>query len=288
MGGNGVFADHVRSVGATPVVFPFDISQRGIAQKVRLLRLAAFIRKTLRPDYLLPFVGVHCKIIGSIWKLTGAKFCWWNQRDEGRGIHGTALERRLLKSLPAVVSNSWEGRDFLIEKFQLPVGRVRVINNGIELPSPRDRMAARATLGLQSSDLMILMMANLTAFKDHETLLRAFSILNESPGLQNARLFFVGRQDEMTLPLKALAFDLGLSNCVRMPGATSDVDNVYSAADFVVHSSTKEGCPNGVLEAMAHGLCVLGTDIPGMHQALGSSAAEKFLPLLATTSDLQR
>ncbi len=85
-GGNGVFADHVRSVGATPVVFPFDISQRGIAQKVRLLRLAAFIRKTLRPDYLLPFVGVHCKIIG-IWKLTGAKFCWWNQRDEGRGIH---------------------------------------------------------------------------------------------------------------------------------------------------------------------------------------------------------
>ncbi len=63
---------------------------------------------------------------------------------------------------------SWEGRDFLIEKFQLPVGRVRVINNGIELPSPRDRMAARATLGLQSSDLMILMMANLTAFKDHE------------------------------------------------------------------------------------------------------------------------
>ncbi len=43
-GGDGIFADHVRSAGAVPVVFPFHLHGRGLRQKLALLRLAKFIR----------------------------------------------------------------------------------------------------------------------------------------------------------------------------------------------------------------------------------------------------
>ena len=46
---------------------------------------------------------------------------------------------------------------------------------------------------------------------------------------------------------------------------------------MVVHSSIKEGCPNAVLEAMALGRCVCGTDISGIRQAVGSSEATDIL-----------
>ena len=67
-------------------------------------------------------------------------------------------------------------------------------------------------------------------------------------------------------------FPLGV---VLFPGSlrVHEIQALLSRTDVVVHSSVKEGCPNGALEAMAHGLCVLGTDISGMRQALGNEVA---------------
>ena len=275
-GGDGVLADHARRIGATPVVFPLDINQRGWRQKKDLLRLAYFIRTRLQPDYLLPFVGIHCKIVGAIWKLTGARFCWWNQRDEGRRIQGTRTEFRLLNSLPGVVSNSFEGRDFLVQKFKLPRERVRVINNGIELPKCPDGGRWRTQLKLSENDLLFSMIANLTQFKDHATLLKAFATVRGNEFGSRCHLVLAGRHDDTAQALKALAFDLGLSGSVHMPGAITDTDHLLEASDLVVHSSVMEGCPNAVLEAMAHGRCVLGTNISGIRQALGEDD-EQFL-----------
>jgi len=39
-----------------------------------------------------------------------------------------------------------------------------------------------------------------------------------------------------------------------------------SAVDLGVFSSRSEGCPNGVLECMAAGLAVVGTDIEGIRE----------------------
>ena len=54
-------------------------------------------------------------------------------------------------------------------------------------------------------------------------------------------------------------------------GAIDDTDELMFESDLVVHSSITEGCPNSVCEAMALGRAVVGTDIPGMRQALDQS-----------------
>jgi glycosyltransferase involved in cell wall biosynthesis len=184
-----------------------------------------------------------------------------------------------MRSLPAVVSNSWEGRDFLVDKFRLPKERVRVINNGVEIPVDVGPSNWRQRLGIAPNDIVFTMTANLSAFKDHLTLLHAFARLRQSEIGRRCRLILAGRQDETTQQIKALAFDLGLCGAVILPGVVpmNETGSLLQATDVVVHSSIKEGCPNAALEAMAHGRCVLGTDISGMRQALGEVASANYL-----------
>jgi glycosyltransferase involved in cell wall biosynthesis len=184
----------------------------------------------------------------------------------------------LLRNVPDVVSNSFEGRDFLVGKLGVPSDRVRVINNAVIIPPPADGTGWRTRLGLAAGDRLVIMVANLTRYKDHETLMRAFAIAKgQSTDSRRLLLMLAGRPEETALRLKALAFDLGLGDFVHFAGAVSEIDSLYAAANLVVHSSVTEGCPNAVLEAMAHGKCVVGTDISGLRQALGDDARESFL-----------
>ena len=278
-GGDGVFAKAAQNVGCQTEVFPLNLKQPIWGKAIQMNSLTRFIRKSLKPDYLLPFVGMHCKIIGSVWKRTGAKFCWWNQRDEGRLLFGTKREQQLMRSLPAIVSNSIVGRDFLVDKFGLRKDRVRVINNGIIVPERRDAGGWRHSHGISPQDLVFTMVANLTKYKEHGTLLHAFAGLKKTDIGKRARLVLAGRHGDQAMKLKALAYDLNLSDSVMMPGGlpSDQVEELLTDSDIVVHSSILEGCPNGALEAMAQGRCVLGTDIPGMRQALGNEMVAECL-----------
>lgn len=276
-GGNGRFANEIRAVGAEAVVYPFDASLRTWRNRFALISLANFIRHRLRPDFLLPYVWMHCRVIGAIWPWTGARFCWWNQRDEGRGIAGTWLERRLMRTLPAIVSNSWEGRDFLIHKFGLRASRVQVINNGVVVPPIGRDAGWRSNQGVDCDAFVISMLANLTRFKDHLTLLQAFAIACRECPQSDLHLVLAGHHAEMTQSIQGLARELQIENRLHLPGSVEDSENLLRATDLVVHSSLTEGCPNGVLEPMALGLPVVGTDISGLRQALGDDHESKVL-----------
>jgi glycosyltransferase involved in cell wall biosynthesis len=218
-----------------------------------------------------------------MWKYSGASYCWWNQRDEGRELFGSKFESRIIRGMSDIVSNSFEGKDFLLRTFRLPEASVRVINNAVLLPTAKDGSKWRQDLQLGEDDNLLTMVANLTPFKDHVTLLKAFAeVIRSRP---RSRLALAGRMAETTMSLKALAFELGLSGRVHFLGEVVNVEPLYAASNLVVHSSFTEGCPNSVLEGMAHGKCVVGTDISGMRQALGDCdqffAPARDAPMLA-------
>ena len=281
--GPGLMTDKLTEAGIPVHTHPLDWGHRltwrrtRIAKSVRLIGFTRFVRREVKPDFLLPYVGENSKVAGLIWRRVGARYTWWNQRDEGREIHGSRLEHRLLRTLPDVVSNSWEGKHFLMEKFGLADERVRVINNAIPLPAAADGSAWRSRLGIGSDDRLLLMTANLTKYKDHDTLLRAFALARSQASGNRLHLVLAGRPDERAVHLKALAFDLGLGESLHFLGTVPDMDPLYAAADLIVHSSMLEGCPNAVLEGMSHAKCVVGTDITGLRQALGEEGADGFL-----------
>ncbi|WP_354694220.1 glycosyltransferase family 4 protein [Elongatibacter sediminis] len=276
-GTEGPLAEALREWGCELFTFPYQGMAPKASKAWNLFQLARFIKSSIRPDYILPFVAVHSKPICQIWRLTGARYAWWNQQDEGRGLFGTGAERRALLNAAHITSNSWAGSEFLAQTYRIPKERILTYNNGTELPDT-DRLQPtwRKQLGISSGTPLVSMVANITPYKDHATLLQAWRVVLQSwSGEMRPApvLALVGHQKVATqvARLKVLAFDMGLGTSVRFIGSIDTVKELMCESDLVVHSSLKEGCPNAVCEAMALGKPVVATDIPGTRQALDES-----------------
>jgi glycosyltransferase involved in cell wall biosynthesis len=248
-----------------------------------IVRFARALRRE-RPDFLLPYTAFPNVICGLSWRLAGASVCIWNQRDAGLGLGSPAVPWAV-RNTPLFLSNSSVGRDFLVGSLGVAPRRVRVVRNAVRLdPSAEDRAAWRARLGADSTSLVACMVANLQEHKDHATLLRAWRTVSENLSARGRRalLALAGRLDAPE-DLQSSIQALRLEAAVRLLGEVEDVSGLLSAADLSVFSSRSEGCPNGVLEAMAAGLPVVATDCPGVREAAGELAH----PWLAPPGDAE-
>lgn len=237
-----------------------------------LHRLAHALRSE-HPDVLLPYTYFSNVIAGLVWRRTGARTCVWNQRDAGlyldRFDPWRAAATRLVRDY---VANSEAGRMALARVTSRPV---TVVHNGVELaPARDDRRTWRARLGAGS--FVAAMVANLHAHKDHATLLQAWKLVVER--VPDALLALAGREEETGPAVRALVENLGLTERVRFLGPTDDVAGLYAASDLYVHASTSEGFPNAVIEAMAAGLPVVATDLPGVREAVGEVGRPYLVP----------
>jgi glycosyltransferase involved in cell wall biosynthesis len=256
----------------------------------RLKRMAQFAwrLRRARPDILLPYLIFPNVICGQVWRLTGARTCIWNQRDEGIGRMPRA-ERRAARQVPLFISNSQAGANFLTDKLGAKSERVHVIHNGVTLaPVKADRDDWRRELALTDDSFLACMVANLTQYKDHDTLLRAWRLVVDALAREgrSAVLLLAGRLDSSDSThhsVKALAYDLDLGKSVRFLGQVLDLSGLLGAIEIGVFSSRSEGSPNGVLECMAAGLAVAGTDIIGISEAVGPSGQ----PYLAPPGDAE-
>ena len=72
--------------------------------------------------------------------------------------------------------------------------------------------------------------------------------------------------------------ELGLSARVRFLGHFHDVRKVYELMDVYVLSSTREGLPNTVLEAMAMEVPIVATDVDGVKEAVTDRMETPLVP----------
>jgi glycosyltransferase involved in cell wall biosynthesis len=242
-----------------------------IKRLLQLIKFIFLIRK-LKPLIIMPFTDFPNKVCGSIWKLTGAKSCFWNQRDEGREVTGKLLEKIAIKKTPLFVANSQVGKNFLTEQFKVPVTKIRVIHNGVTLaPALRSQEQWRKELRLGKGQSCAVMVANLHSFKDHKTLLKAWRIIldNWPKSLPFPVLLLAGRFLTTYEILKQQRNELKMEESVRFLGEITDISGLLATVDLAVFSSKNEGCPNAVLEYMMAQKAVVATRIIGTEEALG-------------------
>lgn len=272
--GDGPLAEQLRQWGCNIYNFPYKANLRSVSKAINLMQLAAFIRKTIKPDIILPFVSIHSKPICQIWNFTGAQYVWWNQQDEGRMLYGTSVEKKALLNAVHITSNSVAGADFLHKTYGIPKERIIVYNNGTPIPDVKAlKPIWRERLGLGPETRLVSMLANVTRYKDHKTLFYAWQKVQEhfKRSTTSVKLLLAGHlKDKTTVQyLKAFGFDLNLSDSIAFLGPIDTTNELIMESELIVHSSNKEGCPNSVCEAMALAKPVVGTDISGMRQALG-------------------
>lgn len=146
----------------------------------------------------------------------------------------------------------------------MPESRISVIGNGVDTSvfHALDRAESRRKLGMPPEDRIILSVGHLVERKGFHILLRAFVRLKDRDRL---RLVIAG-DGEMRQQLRKLAAELGIADRVTFAGAVRNdaLPEWYSASDYFVMASSREGWPNAVCEALACGLPVIATRVWGM------------------------
>ena len=104
----------------------------------------------------------------------------------------------------------------------------------------------------------LLAVGTLAEIKDHATLLKSFALLRQR---MDVRLLILG-EGECRPALEAQVRKLGIEASVFMPGFVKDISPYYQHADLHVLSSTGEGLPTVIIEALAVGTPVVSTDCP--------------------------
>tara|TARA_B110000902_G_scaffold265659_1_gene350603 strand:+ start:1248 stop:2408 length:1161 start_codon:yes stop_codon:yes gene_type:complete len=259
----------IEEIGCKWKLIPLNFYKSKIDKAFSYFKLISYINK-INGAVLIPYVAIPNKVVGQIFKKTNASFSFWNQRDEGRNLFVTKNEKKALLNASAIVSNSFEGRDFLIKDFSIPANFVNTINNGIICDSASEKFDWHKELNLKKDAHIISMIANIQTFKDHKTLVRAWRmVLNNYKEKRRLVLVLAGNLGPTVTELKVLGFDLNLSQNLIFTGPVDDVRSLISASYMCVFSSNLEGCPNGVLECMEQGKAVVGTNISGLRQAMG-------------------
>ncbi len=277
----GTVRDLCAAEGIPWRLLPWPVGRSPVHRLVGVARCAIALRQA-KPDVVLPYTAWPNVICGLSWRWAGAATCIWNQRDEGIALTGRALERRAVANTPHFVANSRAGADFLVKTYGLPEQKIQVIHNGIQLgPAKRNRAEWRAQLNAAGdaaeNTMFVCMIANLTRFKDHPTLLRAWRQVVAA--VPHARLVLAGRLDHARDSVKALAQELGIDGRIEFLGQVDDITGLLNTCEVLVHSSRSEGSPNAVLEAMAAGVAVVATDIVGIRDAVGPAGAAYLAPI---------
>jgi len=109
-------------------------------------------------------------------------------------------------------------------------------------------------------EIPIGFIGRLTGQKDLSTLLAAFSMVKIN--IPNLTLDIVG-DGPLRGSLQKFSGDLGISASVRFFGVVPDPRALLSSWRVLVLPSRYEGLPTVALEALAYGIPVIGSDIPG-------------------------
>jgi L-malate glycosyltransferase len=167
----------------------------------------------------------------------------------------------------------------LVQGEHIAPAKIRVIPNGIDLrrlPAfALDRRVARASAGLDPARRLVAQVGRLTAQKDYPTFLRAAAgVAAELPDVD----FVIVGEGEERPALEALAAQLGLQRRVRFLGLRHDVPALLAAVDVLTLTSTFEGFPNVLLEAMAMGAVTVATDVGGCRELIVAQESGLLVP----------
>ena len=176
-----------------------------------------------------------------------------------------ALLARALRSASRVITVSERLRTFAID-MGVAAEKVRTIPNGVNTAVfyPRERGTWRLENGIATNSKLIVSAGALIERKGHHRVVRALrTLIDQGLNVELAIAGGPGPEGIYDEQIRLLVSELALEHAVHFLGAlpANSMAEVLSDADVLCLSSTREGWPNVVHEAMACGTPVVATDV---------------------------
>lgn len=263
-GRDGVLADQLRQRG---VPFRSVRNLQRVSGPLQALRGVLEVRgilRELRPD----LVSTHSTMAGVIgrvaarslgipvlftahgWGFTGDR-PWWHRAPQW-------LAEWLLAPLAARVITVCDS-DFEAAARTRLTSRARLLS----IPNAMPELDQPLQADPASSPPRIIMVARMSAQKDHATLLHALARLTDLEW----RLELIG-DGPLRKEVESTAARLGIHGRIDFAGFRSDVAERLAGSQVFVLASKWEGFPRSILEAMRAGLPVIASDVGGVRESV--------------------
>lgn len=255
----------------------------------------------IQPDIVVSAMNFCNVLTGRVWqKIAGIKGHIWNQVDLGLGRMERKLELPAVKNASYLVANSKISAQFLEEEFSeiknikekiylIPniIKLETTTDNNLDNESNQERLLPQSQRKVnryrrQTGEIIVTMVANLSQYKDYQTLLLAWSEVlirrrkqmamikgKKVKSLGNWRLLLAGADGGMQSELLNTAIELGIQKQVEFLGKVSDIGELLAESDLAILASQSEGSSNSLAEYMLSGLPVVASNIEANIELLG-------------------
>lgn len=169
-----------------------------------------------------------------------------------------------------VVANSPSCVESLRNDLRVTHSRIRIIPNAVVLPEValNTHLCMRQRWGIPADAFLVGTLANLKAEKRVSFFLQVAASMHQL-GSVPLHFVWIGEGPERAHIAKYLEpFPSALADTVHFPGASLEVADCLAAFDAFVLTSSYEGLPSALLEAMAAGLPCIATNVAGSRDVI--------------------
>ncbi len=260
----GAPSAEVEAGSASDEVIFLDYSSRQV-RGLKLKAIADFRRIAASRDFAVciahRFKPIYVALLGSQLPVIGVHHAFGDYKRRTRQLFANCFRKRL-----ALLGVSDAVRDDMRACLPgWPGERIETLYNRIDIAAVQaeqvSREAARAHLGLPQGAWVVGNVGRLHPDKDQGTLIRGFA--QALPQLPAGSLLAIMGSGKLEASLKHLAAELGVTESVRFLGQVAGGRRYFKAFDLFALSSDHEPFGMVLLEAMAAGVPVIGTDCGG-------------------------
>ncbi|BCR26496.1 glycosyltransferase [Aquipseudomonas alcaligenes] len=272
----GAPSAEVEAGSASDEVIFLDYSSRQV-RGLKLKAIADFRRIAASRDFAVciahRFKPIYVALLGSQLPVIGVHHAFGDYKRRTRQLFANLFRKRL-----ALLGVSDAVRDDMRACLPAwPGERIETLYNRIDIAAVQaeqiSREAARAHLGLPQGAWVVGNVGRLHPDKDQATLIRGFA--QALPQLPAGSLLAIMGSGKLEASLKHLAAELGVTDSVRFLGQVAGGRRYFKAFDLFALSSDHEPFGMVLLEAMAAGVPVIGTDCGGGREVV-QGAGELF------------
>jgi glycosyltransferase involved in cell wall biosynthesis len=259
--GPGELLPRFQKAGIKYIPVPINTKQEISLQVLRTFLILA--RKVKEHDIDI----IHAQT--RVTQVVGCLLDWFCRRPYVSTCHGFFKKRIFRMLMPCwgrlCIAISAQVRAHLAGDLKLAPERIRLIHNGIDLghfsrSDEQTCLQTRKELGVENS-LVVGILARLSEVKGHRYLIEAMKQVSEK--VASARLLIIG-EGKIKKDLMSLSDSLAISDKVIFLPNVPETVRFLSVMDVFVMPSLHEGLGLGLMEAMALGCPVIGSNVGGI------------------------